>query len=1013
MNGNNNSNNYLNRNRRNNSINNQTNGNKSSLNQNGYQAFNHNSNKNQENVQNNLGNRIKRIKENQKKAKAKKAIKAAATSVAGPMGGVAAEAATNTSKGQKYLDAYAKADNEIEGMNNVKKEFKKDRTKLKIIGLALLHVLPLLFLVILVVTVFKNADSQIYSNENGGTVLSENYIKDDKIVNIFANYPDLYENIMTKVNNISNKYKVEIDKYLIIATLVAPISNELISPVEDASCGEDKCYYFNGELKTWSEFLKTWSDQAELLAKMQLLTYINNENEIVVNCGPEETMEQYAQNDLEIREKYAFWWINPLNWFTNFRSSADAEVNAKCVDAKNGESKVPTVRVVSIDKGKYYLSVNAQGEYFYEKDPNSGGVYFWNLVNKNGFIHKYLRDYLSDAYKDDNDKNYEVNLDTIVDTVNYIYDYYESIRKDCNGYQVMKGGLDKINFKEDGDSPMYTLDFEDVFVGGSVLATYGGATGEIAKAQAILTRSEAYNYIVEQGKDVIIGSAKMGCWWWKYNPTYDPSYENQEDNPNYDPDYPKNNFPEIYKAVQETRGLVVTKYGESKVEETEYDAFCPTTAWPMDGFYYLPDGQRNLPIEFAHFWSTSWADCPCFQNEDARPKTVFEKSLSILTKKEIGNPAQTTLPKCWTDTGETKVIQKDAAGNVVSDPRKAVTQEIQYGYHYEPTGGHGRGVSQHGMAYFVLAGFDHEAVIKLFLERSFYGISLKRLEDTIEDGECKNYGAFREEDYSGNGSKGQSGSSTDYGDSNYNNTIGGTALTTSLESALGTNGYTIQDLNECIGNRVTSAGYGTRAGVVEAGMSLLECTMNMTGGYTYPYDHYGGSVSQASLNGKLGVNDKWGTKGGTGCSTSSCLLGLNCATFVRWAFCNGGMDLCSKGSTFAQEMTSTTYFPEATKIKLTPGFEVQAGNKNISSSSEAVNSIKPGDVLFSNTLDGGNGHAMLIVGVSGGGITIAENGRKTRYISNSELTGSSDHTYSVLLLDDYYANNANVNGLSW
>ena len=1024
--GNNNNNKYLNRNKRKDA----NKGQKASgqgnnqLNQNGYQGTNQYASNNPENIkkeQNSVENRIKQAKVKKKKEMAKTAVKTAAEAVGGPAAGAAAEAALKTPKGQKYLDAYAEADSEAEGINNVKKEFNKDRRRIAIITFVLTHVLPFLLLVILVVAVFKNADSQIFSNENGGTVQSENYIGDDKVVNIFANYPGLYEKIMEKVSSVSDKYQVELDKYLIIATLVAPISNELIVPVDDNSCGEENCYYFNGESKTWSEFLSAWADQTELLAKMQMLTYINNENEIVVDCGDAETMEQYAQNDLEEETKYAFWWLNPVRWFTGFRDAAGAEVNAKCVEAKNGDSEVPTVRVLSVDRGEYFYTNNAQGEYEYVKDPNSGGVYFWNLVNKNGFIHKYLKDYLSSEYSDDDDKNYEINKKVIVDTVNYIYAYYESIRKDCNGYQVIEGGLDKIDFKEDGSSPTYTLDFEDVFVGGSVLATYGGATGEIARAQAILTRSEAYNYIVEQGKSVIIGSAKMGCWWWKYNPTYDPSYENQEDNPNYDPDYPKNNYPEIYNAVQETKGLVVTKYGATKVEETEYDAFCPTTAWPMDGFYYLPDGQRNLPIEYAHFWKTSWPDCPCFQNEDARPSTEFEKSLSVLTKKEIGTPAQTTLEKCWTETGETKVVQKDSSGNVTTDPKKAVSQEIQYGYHYEPTGGHGRGVSQHGMAYFVQFGYDHEAVIKLFLERDWYGISLKRLEDTIEDGECSNYGIFNEDDYNNsnsnnggsNGGSGGSGDPTDYGDSNYTSEIGGTALTTSLESALAAKGNTIQDLNDCIGDRVKSAGYGTRAGVVEAAMGLLECTMSLTGGYTYPYDHYGGSVSQSDLNGKLGVNSKWGKSGGTGCTTSNCLLGLNCASFVRWSFCNGGMDMCSRGSTFAQEQFSTTYYPEAIKIKLCPGFQVQAGSTSISSSSEAVSNIKPGDVLFSNTTNGGNGHVMVVVGVSDGSITIAENGRKTRSISKSELTGSSSHTYSVLLLDDYYANSNNVNSLSW
>ena len=263
--------------------------------------------------------------------------------------------------------------------------------------------------------------------------------------------------ISFELAKVSKKYQVEVDKYLIIATLVSPLANDLIRPVDDYSCGEEECYYFKGESKTWKEFLSSWGDQAELLAKMQMLTYTNNQNEIKVNCGPEETMEQYAKNDLETNT-FPWWgWLNPVNWFKGFRDAAAAEVNAKCVTANNGETEVPTVRVLSIEQGEYYLNFNSDREYEFVKDPNSGGVYFWNLVNKNGFIHEYLKDYLSDEFADDPDKNYEVNKSTIVDITNYIYIYYESIRKDCNGYPVIEGELDKIKFREDANSTIYTL----------------------------------------------------------------------------------------------------------------------------------------------------------------------------------------------------------------------------------------------------------------------------------------------------------------------------------------------------------------------------------------------------------------------------------------------------------------------------------------------------------------------------------------------------------------------------
>ncbi len=254
----------------------------------------------------------------------------------------------------------------------------------------------------------------------------------------------------------------------------------------------------------------------------------------------------------------------------------------------------------------------------------------------------------------------------------------------------------------------------------------------------------------------------------------------------------------------------------------------------------------------------------------------------------------------------------------------------------------------------------------------------------------------------------------------YTDVVGGTALNKPLTEALADNGYTVSDLNNCIGSRVNSAGYGTRNGVVQAGVGLLECTMDMTGGYTYPYDHRGGYVGgnyNPDIQGKLGVNSKWGEYASyaTGCSSSNCRLGLNCANFVRWSMCNGGMDLCSKGSTFATGMagynSSEDYFPGATRVKLTPSFSVLSGSIRVSSKEEAIDMIQPGDVLYSDHNGGGN-HVMLIVGVDNNSITIAENGRKTRKISKSDLSSNS-MTYVVLLLDDYYANSANVNSLSW
>ena len=394
---------------------------KNGLIKNGYNATNHYGNQNGKTSNDtNLQQTLQKVKEKQKKETARTAIVNGLRAY-NPAIGEAADKALKTEKGEKYLDAYAKGETPTQGINNVKKEIKKDTRKTTIIVTAISFALPLLFLLIIMAAVFKNADSQIFSNENGGTVESENYGYDDKDTNIFANYPGLYEKVVSVTDKISNEYQIEIDKYLIIATLIGPIENGLITPVNDGTCGEEECYYFKGESKTWTEFLSSWADQSELLAKMQIMTYTNNQTDIKVNCGEAETMEQYAQNDLEINTFPWYGWLNPVNWFKGFRDAAAAEVNAKCTEAPNGESKVPTVRVLSIDQGEYYLTNNANKEYDYIKDPNSGGVYFWNLLNKNGFIHEYLKDYLSDEYSNDPDKNYEINKNVIIENANYIY----------------------------------------------------------------------------------------------------------------------------------------------------------------------------------------------------------------------------------------------------------------------------------------------------------------------------------------------------------------------------------------------------------------------------------------------------------------------------------------------------------------------------------------------------------------------------------------------------------------
>lgn len=250
-----------------------------------------------------------------------------------------------------------------------------------------------------------------------------------------------------------------------------------------------------------------------------------------------------------------------------------------------------------------------------------------------------------------------------------------------------------------------------------------------------------------------------------------------------------------------------------------------------------------------------------------------------------------------------------------------------------------------------------------------------------------------------------------------------------IGDALADKGYTINDLNKCIRNRVEEAGPYTRWGVAAAGYGLIDCTYTMTG-YTLPYNHNGGKVEEerngnggltsycSGINkdicGKLGVNSNWGKKGGVcgndedGNPKAECWYGLNCATFVRWAMCNGGMDLCSKGSAGAQSMTSLKYFPEADGVWIINGGVGYYSGVDLSKKSayELVRMIKPGDAIAT---DEGGGHTFIVVGYDQNGIYTAEDGYYMRYIKYDSMVKTG--TYRILYLDRYYANPNNYNHL--
>ena len=243
-----------------------------------------------------------------------------------------------------------------------------------------------------------------------------------------------------------------------------------------------------------------------------------------------------------------------------------------------------------------------------------------------------------------------------------------------------------------------------------------------------------------------------------------------------------------------------------------------------------------------------------------------------------------------------------------------------------------------------------------------------------------------------------------------------------IAEALAKRGYSVEDLNQCIYKRVEEAGPGTRYGVVAAAYGLLDCMLDMTG-TVLSYDHTGGKVhtdpdginyckSNPDICGKLGVNTKWGKRGGA-CKTDVCYYGLNCATFVRWSMCNGGMDLCSRGTAGASSMANVNFFPEADGVIVNRNSVKYYSGKDLTNYSayDLVRMIQPGDIAFrerNTDTDGSSQHTFVVVGKDDTGIYTANNGSYINKITYESML-DGEFYYRILFLDNYYDNEDNRN----
>lgn len=232
---------------------------------------------------------------------------------------------------------------------------------------------------------------------------------------------------------------------------------------------------------------------------------------------------------------------------------------------------------------------------------------------------------------------------------------------------------------------------------------------------------------------------------------------------------------------------------------------------------------------------------------------------------------------------------------------------------------HGRGMSQDGAFYLATEqNYSRDQILTFF-----YGSSAKLM-------------SIYKSSYSGE-------FSIDPNDSLYQNLAFLTDK--SLEDLLTSNGSSIEEFNAYLANTVETAGVGTRAAVVNVGVSLIGNLANM--GYKLNYD-WGGKYYAA------GVNKNWGSAfdASSSCSSygakyniSKCLSnykwrGFDCSGFVSWAFLNG-FGLSSLSELQSAGIFSLIQTSSAAKVEL--------------NSNSAV--CKAGDVLIKP-----GSHIVLVIG---------------------------------------------------
>ena len=218
----------------------------------------------------------------------------------------------------------------------------------------------------------------------------------------------------------------------------------------------------------------------------------------------------------------------------------------------------------------------------------------------------------------------------------------------------------------------------------------------------------------------------------------------------------------------------------------------------------------------------------------------------------------------------------------------------------------------------------------------------------------------------------------DYGDYTLSSD-GHTILHEPLDQFLEDNGTSLEEFNELIAGNVEDAGFGTRAGVVAAAVTLIG-ELGDNYGVKVPY-YWGGGHYDGVI---IGAHHYWGSD--PDCTTYANnqtydYCGLDCSGFVPWAIKNGGFGM--------NQMLAGDFK------------DVRGAEKVTLRSGEAV--LEPGDLLES------SGHIVLVVAVD----------EESRQYICAEASGNAqgvlftrrsfnDSGYWGVKMDGYYNNPSNI-----